>query len=436
VLRVTGTSAADTLKVHVKPWVNERSDITVNVNGTSKTYNTDQVDNVFVAGLGGNDRFEGRYDDVYDESWLYVEFAGGDGNDVAVCGSNTDAVLGGAGNDRVEVIGGPFFDGLPWFEGGSGRDLIQGNASFRDSIDLFNLPDVEDVTVHTTGRIDGNDLANRITILVEGNASGGGGNDTLIGGTGEAWLFGDAGNDLLDGRKALATADDLWFDGGTGNDTLYGGAARGELFGDAGHDLIVGGAGPELIDGQADNDTLDGGAGRDTLKGGAGTDTLDYSKRTAAVRVTLTTTPVANDGVSGENDTAWGDVERVRGGAGADSLSGDGSGETLTGNGGNDTLVGNGGNDVLEGGAGADRLYGGSGADRLLGGADHDRLDGGSGNDTLTGNAGTDSLYGGTENDLLYGRDATKDTLDGGTGTDKAQRDSTDAVFGVESFVA
>ncbi|PTQ75089.1 Hint domain-containing protein [Celeribacter persicus] len=52
------------------------------------------------------------------------------------------------------------------------------------------------------------------------------------------------------------------------------------------------------------------------------------------------------------------------------------------------------GNDYLDGGAGNDTLYGEGGDDTLLGGADNDTLYGGEGDDTLQGGIGADVLYG------------------------------------------
>lgn len=78
---------------------------------------------------------------------------------------------------------------------------------------------------------------------------------------------------------------------------------------------------------------------------------------------------------------------------------------------GNDVLSGGAGNDTLIGDGGIDVLRGGSGNDSLVGGAGGDRLSGNSGNDTLIGDDGTagsganqnDSLHGGTGDDILTG---------------------------------
>jgi Ca2+-binding RTX toxin-like protein len=89
---------------------------------------------------------------------------------------------------------------------------------------------------------------------------------------------------------------------------------------------------------------------------------------------------------------------------------------------GKDTLQGNGGNDLLEGGAGDDWLVGDTvsatgvasdaGVDTLLGGDGNDTLNGGAWSDLLTGGAGNDVLLGGAGNDLLTG-DTGSDTFGG-----------------------
>ncbi|HEX4606812.1 MAG TPA: hypothetical protein VH092_01280, partial [Urbifossiella sp.] len=126
-----------------------------------------------------------------------------------------------------------------------------------------------------------------------------------------------------------------------------------------------------------------GGSGNDTyailvalpalhVDAGMGNDTLDYSSWATGVAVNLaagTATGIAR-GVSG--------FENAYGGAGNDTLVGDGLDNILVGNAGNDTLSGGAGNDFLVGGAGNDTVDGGDGDDLLVagvltGGVDLDR---------------------------------------------------------------
>jgi Ca2+-binding RTX toxin-like protein len=122
--------------------------------------------------------------------------------------------------------------------------------------------------------------------------------------------------------------------------------------------------------------------------------------------------------------------DRIRSGAGDDTLWGDGGNDVLVSGLGNDALIGGdgndrmsgedgddffkgaGGNDSMEGGRGADllvglegrdRIWAGAGDDEVFGGLDDDRIDGSSGDDELLGNEGDDWIKGGTGDDHLVG---------------------------------
>ncbi len=86
------------------------------------------------------------------------------------------------------------------------------------------------------------------------NATGGSGNDRLIGNDVANRLIGGSGNDVLDGRS--------------GADTLIG---------DAGADNLDGGFGDDFLSGGEGNDWLSGGAGSDALHGGDGSDVALYA---------------------------------------------------------------------------------------------------------------------------------------------------------------
>jgi large repetitive protein len=67
----------------------------------------------------------------------------------------------------------------------------------------------------------------------------------------------------------------LKYSGGAGDDTFIGGSGNDTFNGDAGNDTLIGNAGNDIINGGAGNDTIDGGAGADTINGGTGNDTID-----------------------------------------------------------------------------------------------------------------------------------------------------------------
>lgn len=233
--------------------------------------------------------------------------------------------------------------------------------------------------------------------------AGGGGNDTLEGGAGDDRLLGEDGNDVLNGHDGV---DDLR--GGGGNDTLSGGRGNDRLSGDLGDDSVSGGDGDDYLVGGDGIDTLDGGAGLDLLYGSAGNDTLEGGD--------------GDDQLYGGNDQ-----DTLRGGGGNDKLRGELGDDRLEGGVGADDLSGSDGNDVLLGGEEADVLIGGGGNDTLDGGAGNDRLEGYDGDDILNGGDGADALRGGGGNDTLSGGNDA-DELRGDAGDDTASGDGGDDV--------
>ena len=291
-----------------------------------------------VIGGNGNTTFAG--------SLARNVFTGGTGTDVVSWVARVDPVTA----SLVSNSGGPegdTFTGIEGLTGGSGNDVLVGNAA-----------------------------ANAL--------SGGPGDDTLRGGLGADALTGDAGSDTadysLDGRAAGVVVNL-----GTGTQQPVGGAAEDTLgtvenaIGTTGDDTLsgsdvantlIGLGGTDNLLGQGGDDTLSPGAGNgDLVQGGIGSDTVSYAERDTSVTVTLDN--VADDGAAGEEDNITASVENAIGGAGDDTLSADPAAGDLNvnnsfdGRGGNDTLIGLGGNDSLTGGPGSDSVSGGDGDDVL-----------------------------------------------------------------------
>ncbi len=224
-----------------------------------------------------------------------------------------------------------------------------------------------------SGKVARGNIANALlyqnnTVSLIENATGGSGNDVIVGNQAANTLRGGDGKDSLDGQ--------------TGNDTLYGGL---------GDDVLAGGAGDDSQFGEAGNDTIQGGDGNDTGDGGDGNDTI--------------TLEAGNDrGLGGAGN------DRLVGGDGNDSLSGGTGNDTLQGGSGNDVLTGDNDVDQLSGDAGNDTLKGGNGNDRLSGGAGVDLLQGNAGNDTLTGDADADGFI---FLETVWGIDRITDFQDG-----------------------
>ena len=103
----------------------------------------------------------------------------------------------------------------------------------------------------------------------------GGGNDFIIGRSGDDLVLAGAGND----QAWLGGGNDILL-GGLGNDVADGGLGSDLMAGGAGNDRLSGGAGSDVLAGNAGNDTLDGGRGKDALIDGLGSDTLSAAPAT------------------------------------------------------------------------------------------------------------------------------------------------------------
>jgi Ca2+-binding RTX toxin-like protein len=241
-------------------------------------------------------------------------------------------------------------------------------------------------------------------------------------------VIGGSAGDSID--ASLSTLSQHVLQGMGGDDVLIGSSLADTLWGGPGNDSLTGGAGIDILNGGDGNDTLIGGTGDDTIDGGGlncaagtsvactaafmaksavagvnpGVNTLDYSDRSGAVTVDMTTLATAPQvGVVGEKDSIVivsmvASVTNLRGGSGADILTGDNNNNIIWGGGGGDTIVAGGGDDTVYGEAG------------------NDNIDGGNGNDVIIGGSGTNTLAGGAGNDLLDDTAGTGGTMDCGTG--------------------
>ncbi len=131
------------------------------------------------------------------------------------------------------------------------------------------------------------------------------------------------------------------FTGGGANDTFTLGTGSNEASGGGGNDVFNSSTGADTLIGGTGDDVFKQGTaadGTDTLTGNSGTDTVEYNQRTAPL--TIAQDDNAGDGAAGENDKVNDDIEIVRSGSGADSVSGDACDSVIYGGGGNDTLNG------------------------------------------------------------------------------------------------
>ncbi len=272
----------------------------------------------------------------------------------------------------------------------------------------------------------GDENANYIFGTAEGDSIyGGAGNDTLVSGSaGWDYLYGEDGDDTLSLNGINGNAS-----GGAGNDTLSGSAYSGTLY-----QSFLGGDGDDLITlnvANANNGIADGGTGYDTLQSDCATLTTYFSRAAAtnieryqASNATLggTLTFYGTDNIVADLDLNK--VGHVYGAAGNDLLTivATTHGVALHGNDGHDTLVSGASSDFLFGDAGNDSLTGGDGGDSLTGGTGNDALVGGAGNDTLIGDSGYDAISGGDNDDFIrLIASSTGGSVDGGAGNDTVE---------------
>lgn len=267
--------------------------------------------------------------------------SGLEGSDILVGGTGDDTLLGGTGNDTLD--GGDGFDTFT-FAKGDGNDAIVGFSFFEDILDIdgtiFN-PFTNLFGIDFT-------MVGFDTLITYG---GGLDSVTLLGFDISTWaepepvvtIDGTAGNDVINVNYVDPDGDGLSDDGqiilaGDGNDRVEDGVGDDTVLGGAGRDIFIAGAGADGYDGGADRDEV------------------FYTNATVGITVS-TIDPTQGTGIAA-GDTFL-DIEYIHGSNFDDVLVGDVQ-----------RLFGRDGNDTLQDGAGAQRLIGGAGSDtfRLIAG--------------------------------------------------------------------
>jgi len=265
--------------------------------------------------------------------WVGISVGGGPDDDTIYGTSGNDSLDGGAGNDTLYGYG-----GNDVLHGGTGDDVIYTNSG--DSSTLYGD--------------DGNDTLNA-----------GWGGDTLYGGNGNDLLNGGSGDDVLDGG-----AGGNFVTGGNGNDTYVFSSGNDVYseYGTTGTDTIQLPSGIDFGDlvfsgiesGAGDMNLLVtvGTLGSFEISEFASTGTILSGIETITFYDTTTFDPTSLTALT------------VYGTGGDDYMYGLSSPNivdtTFHGGAGNDTIHGDGGNDTFDGGAGNDLIYALTGDDTYI----------------------------------------------------------------------
>lgn len=147
----------------------------------------------------------------------------------------------------------------------------------------------------------------------------------------------------------------------------------------------AGGDGNDTITTGAGADTIEPGSGTDTANGGGGLDTVSYVNSTTRVVVNLNSDSVTEPDAGNTNDSIP-DIENVTGSDinNTDHITGDGGPNRIRGGAGSDSIFGQGGDDTLESGGDGGLMWGGDGNDSFFTGPGSDQIEGGD-NTTDTG---------------------------------------------------
>ncbi len=441
-------------------------------------------------GGGGDDTLDGGADDD--------TLRGNVGNDTLLGGSGQDTADYTAATTAIKVDLANYISGFNVSEDGEGtQDRLVGVENIIGS-DLVAESDtiIGDVANNVLSGLSGDDTLKGGSGL--DTLDGGLGNDTLFGGAdADSLIGGDGLHDIVDFSDVSANGVKVNLEAGTatGNgddklftiedirgsgldDTLSGDTLVNTIYGDAGDDILEGGekvlasVDEDLLYGEDGDDTLRGDAGDDRLYGGdastdTGQDTADYSTVTNATAtginadLTRVSPQVTQDGYNTQ-DTLFG-IENISGTQYADLIKGSDTVtelNVLSGNVGDDSFVGSDGADSILGGDGKDtidynnitnttntgivmdfdsiveeksvlkttatntyidkvqsieRIISTEYADDMKGDAGANEYFGMSGNDTILGKSGNDTIYGDDFAGILSGND----TLDGGEGDDQ-----------------
>ncbi len=178
-----------------------------------------------------------------------------------------------AGNTGDTAYKGTSADALKVVNDGGGKDIFDASAQ-TDTVTLdlregaSSVFDADHELLIAYDTVIENARGGSGDDLIDGNAS----INVLVGLKGKDHIFGHQGNDTLRGNN--------------GNDTLNGGVGKDLLQGGRGNDRLFGSFGNDTLQGDFGNDIINGGVGDDILTGGSGADRFEFKDGSGKDRIT------------------------------------------------------------------------------------------------------------------------------------------------------
>jgi Ca2+-binding RTX toxin-like protein len=379
----------------------------------------------------------------------------------------TESLTFGAGDDVADFRDGLRLDTADVIAFGGGNDTLSIWNTGAISATLTNVSGVENISIVDAGTgaitltlADGNFVGTQVGTISNGGAAEVLTLDADAEDDSSLTITGGTGNDSIIGTDARLSGTTVL------GDTINGGNGADTITGSLGADTITGGAGADVFnyDVVADSagsyvdsvtDFLDG---TDTF-----TVTIDRSSDSAGRTINGATTAgqatvqSAQDALTGEigqaiyvtdtghlyinanSDNLFTSLDykiKVNSGATAkstfDATNDDNISWTLKGGSGADTITGAGLVDTITGGAGDDILSGLGGADIISSVSGSNNISGGAGIDTITGGTGVDIISGNAGADIINANQAGADVIAGGDGADVINITDTTAIDTVQ----
>lgn len=382
-----------------------------------------------------------------DEVRAVENITGGSGNDSLIGDAEANTFIGGVGDDLL--IG---YGGNDTLTGGLGSDTISYvyAAAFSSTGVTVDL-NTTTVTVSSTDVDTISGIENVIGTQYADTLLGSSSANTLEAGDGNDFLNGRTGNDTLDGGLGVDTVSFSDQTAGvtltlldTGNATASVGNGDSSIVRNV--ENLVGSAFDDVFAGNTANNTFTSSAGNDSYVGGGGSDTLTYSTQTSGLNADLlngsvvkslgtdTFSAITAFVASDQDDiiTGGGSVATIDGGAGSDTLRYDSTSGSLAVNLAAQTVT----DAVTQSFTNIENAAGGSGSDTLTGNSSANVLQGLGGDDIFIASLGGDTLDGGSGTDRAdYTSALSAVTIDLGAGTATNGSGGTDTLISIEHAV-